>query len=611
MRNTILPCLLLLGFLTARGQSDTLRIEPPHWWTGMHRNDLLLVLHEPGIGTWTPSLSSDGIRIDSVHPCPNPNYLFLALSWDERFRPGTIRIRLSRNGQARELPYEFRPRDPDFRPGGLSPADMVYLITPDRFANGEPANDVVPGMRQARIDRKEPYQRHGGDIQGITKHLDHIRELGATAIWVNPVYTNDEPEASYHGYAITDHYHVDPRLGGDAAYAEFVQQSHARGLKVIKDVVYNHFGDKHHLILDQPFPGWVFPKDAGKCNFRAYTLVDPYASEHDRKRFLEGWFDGHMPDMNQRDPLLARYLIQHSLWWIGQYRLDGFRIDTYPYPDQAFMNRLVQEVEQAYPGFFLFGEAWVHSPATQSWFVSGNGFRKGEGSTLRSVTDFQLCFALEKAFMEPYGWTTGVSRIYYALVSDVLNPHADLQVTFVDNHDYARYLGTVKGDMRKFKAGMAILATTRGIPSLYYGTEVGLKETDGHGKIRQDFPGGWPDDAKDKFREAGRTKKEQEAYALLRRLYTWRAGQPAVTRGNLTQFVPDNGVYTYFRKHGDQVVMVTVNGNPKPTALALKPFEEFTAGRNLGRDVLTGSTYPLGTAQWQLDPWETRVLELE
>lgn len=605
----ILFC-LFTGIDLPAQTTEPLRVEPPHWWTNMPENELMITLHETGIGTWTPEIREKSVRLKEVHPCSNPNYLFLTITWDAVFKPGTISIRLRKDGQIREIPYTFKGRDLTFRPGGLQPADAIYLITPDRFANGDPSNDVVEGMYQTTLDRQDGMARHGGDLQGIINHLDHIQSLGMTALWLNPIDENNEHKESYHGYAITDHFAVDPRLGDTATYRQLVETSRKKGLKMVKDVVYNHFGDKHHLIRDLPFPEWVHGTEYHPCNFRATTLMDPYASEYDRTMFNEGWFDDHMPDMNQQDPLLARYLMQHTWWWIEEYHLDALRIDTYAYPDPDFMDRLVKETQAAYPGIFIFAETWVHSPAIQSWFMGQSQLNRKVTRALNSVTDFQLYNALQAAFHEEPGWTTGISRLYYAMAQDFLNPNAANVVTFMDNHDVARYFGVVDRDYRKFKAALSILATTRGIPCLYYGSEVLMKETANHGVIRQDFPGGWPADKKNKFTREGRSRQENDAFNLIQRLFTWRAKTPAITKGTLTQFLPIDGHYTYFRRYGESLVMVTVNGNAKAREFSLDRFGEFTKGYRQARDVVSGKIYPLDRS-WFMEAYESRVLELE
>lgn len=599
-------CLVTTVPLSAQ---DKLIVEPPHWYTGMHRNDLLLVLHEEGIGHWKPELKERSIKIDVVYPCPNPNYLFIQLTWDAVFRPSTIVLKLTKEGRAREIPYTFKARDREFKPAGITHADVMYLITPDRFANGDLRNDQIPGMKQSGTNRKSPSARHGGDLKGITDHINYIHNLGVTTLALNPVYTSDQAQSSYNGYAITDHYGIDPRLGDSTSYRDLVSTAHNKGMKVVKEINFNQVGDNHHLMRDLPFKEWVNPIDGGNHHLESATLVDPYASNYDKKRFAEGWVDEQMPDLNQRDPLLSWYLIQHSLWWIAQYQLDAFRLDGYAYTDQEFMGRLAQEVELAYPRFFMFADIQANSPAVQNWFVGSNSPGNEAKHKLKSVSDYSLQAALEKAFIETNHTNSGVNHIYDVLAADFMQPHADLLVTFVDNQNVSRYFGQVKKDFRKYKAGLAILATTRGIPCLYYGTEILMKETANNDVVRQDFPGGWASDKKNKFLKDGRSRQEREAHDYIKTLFTWRVTNPAIMQGTLTQFVPENGIYTYFRRYGTNVVMVAVNGNAKATTLSLTPYSEFISGKRKAKNVVSGRQYDLDR-DWTLDAFEARVVEL-
>lgn len=558
---------------------------PPFWWKAMENDTLEILLDAGSDLTVVPEVKGE-IEVISSELAPNPRYAYITLKVGAN-APDKIQIQAGR----KKFDYFLKDRK-DIKPAGLSPSDVMYLITPDRFANADPSNDRVTGMNEKVYSRDSIYGRHGGDIQGIIDRLDYIKDLGSNALWICPLLENDEFKASYHGYAITDHYLIDRRFGTNELYAELIGQMHSRDMKMVMDVVYNHFGSQHHLFLNPPDSSFFNWHDGFvRTNYRAATLFDPHASQYDLKRFSDGWFDGHMPDVNQRNPHMANFLIQNSIWWVEEYGIDAFRIDTYTYPDQQFMADLAGRLRQEYPDFFLFGETWVHFPEIQSYFVENNRYNP-IATHLNNVTDFQFAFAFTEALQKEQGWTEGAAKLYYRLASDYLYEDPSTQIIFLDNHDLARIYGTLQQDMKKMRMAMGVLFTMRGIPCLYYGTEIGMKETANHGVIREDFPGGWPDDEVNKFVSEGRSDEENQIFNLIRDLLTWRQTSAAVTDGKFMHFVPEDGVYTYFRYKGDEVVMVMINtNNTRDVEVDLARFSEIWSPEKTAMDVMGGGEF--------------------
>ncbi len=571
---------LTLGSLASFGQKNAatpLHVDPPHWFIGMPSPELDILIHSENIGDAKIEIGSGNQRVKLVKvlPMANPNYALVQLNLAEAKAADSFTIAIKGRGKREKYTYQLKDRTVCKR--GLDQSDLIYLITPDRFANGDPANDSFKDMKQVGVNRQEPFKRHGGDIQGIIDHLDYIQNLGVTAIWPNPLLENDQPLESYHGYAFTDYYQIDRRFGSNALYKTLVDSLHARGMKMIMDVVYNHMGSEHYLYRDMPDSAWfhIWPEYT-RTSYRATTLMDPYASAHDKKIMTDGWFDKHMPDLDQTNADVARYLIQQTLWWIEEYQLDGLRIDTYAYPDQAFMRRWGKTVKEAFPDIFLFAETWVHGTPVQAWFL-GDALAP-EPNHLDGLTDFQVYYAINEALHNQQGWTEGISKLYYTLAADYVYKHPEKMVTFLDNHDLARFLGSMNGDMAKFEIGLSLLFTLRGIPSIYYGTELLMKETDGHGKIREDMMGGWANDSINKFMVAGRSQAENDAYDLIKTLSDFRRAHPALTEGSFTQYVPIDGLYVYFRKKGDDLIMVAINTGTKERSAPMSKFSEFISG---------------------------------
>ena len=580
------------GIIPADGKNfSQSRIEPPFWWTGMEERKLEILIYDKNIGASVPEINYPGVRITEIYRPENPNYLFITVNIGKGAKPGKLDIRLTDNGKVRSYPYELKKRKNNpLNHQGLTPADLVYLIMPDRFANGDPSNDSVKGMQQTGINRDKMFFRHGGDLRGIMNKLDYLEDLGVTALWLNPVLENDQPYESYHGYAISDHYNIDRRFGTNEDYVKLVEACHARGIKVIMDIIHNHVGDRHWFIQDLPARDWIHQyAEFTRTTYRAPTLMDPYASEYDKTLMTDGWFDHHMPDLNQRNPHLARYLTQNNIWWMEYSGQDAYRVDTYAYPDQEFMANWGAALQNEYPGTTFFGETWVHGPAVQAQFTEDNSLRSGYNSNLPAVTDFQLYYAVNEALTKPQGWTDGAARIYYTLAQDFLYAAPYRNVTFLDNHDLSRFFSVIGEDMNKFKSGISFLLTMRGTPMIYYGTEILMKNfTDPDGKVREDFPGGWSDDKVNKFTTNGRSAAENEAFNHLRTLARYRKNNPVLQTGKLTQFVPQDGIYTYFRYNRDKTVMVIMNTSDREQTVSTLPYAEHTDGFTGAKNVVTG-----------------------
>jgi len=576
-----LVCLFL--HITAIAQVPALeRVEPAFWWVGMNNPKLQLVVHGNNIASREVKLNYAGVSLAEVHKVENPNYLFIDLMVSADARPGKFNIEfLAKNQKKLSYAYELKARDKSpNRIMGVTNKDFIYLIMPDRFANGDKRNDVIKGMQETALNRDSMYYRHGGDIQGIINHLDYLEDLGVTALWLNPVLENDQPKTSYHGYANTENYKIDPRFGDNALYKKLVDESHARGMKVIKDLVHNHFGSQHWILKDMPSKDWVHNwPEFTKSSFKDQVLFDPYASEEDRKIMTDGWFDGHMPDLNQKNPFVKNYLTQSHIWWIEYAGLDGFRLDTYAYNDPEFMAEWGKQIKAEYPRFTFFAETWVHGIPNQAFFTQGNTVNRGFDTELPGVTDFQTLWGINETLNGKFGWNDGVNKLYTTLASDFMYQDATRNVVFLDNHDLSRFYSVIGEDFDDYKSGIAWLLTTRGIPQLYYGTEILMKNfSNPDGLVREDFKGGWTGDKENKFKAQGRTAKENEAFNFVRTLARYRKSNEVLQTGKMMQYVPENGIYVYFRYNADKTVMVIMNTNETASELPLKRFHERTNG---------------------------------
>ena len=623
--NKIQKIFLLLSFVAfisfttsaqktpAVAETIEFRVEPPSWWAGMQNPSLQLLVYGKDISKTTLSLDYPGISLIKKSMVENPNYLFLDLEISPEAKPGSFKLVFKDSKKTVfEYTYVLKERNPGSASRkGFGAEDVIYLLMPDRFANGNPSNDNMPGMLEL-ADRDNPSGRHGGDIEGIRNQLDYIKDLGMTAIWLNPVLENNNPAYSYHGYAITDFYKVDPRLGTNADYVALVDEAHLKGLKIIKDMIFNHCGINHWFIKDLPMQNWVhqFPEFT-QSNFRAEALTDPYASDYDKERLLQGWFDTNMPDFDQRNSFVSEYLIQNSIWWIEYAGLDGIRLDTQPYPYKEMVAEWGRRVFDEYPNFNLVGEAWLNVEGMNAYYQKDAVVGDGYNSNIPSITDFSIYGAVTHAFTESEGWSEGMARLYYVLAQDFLWADPFKNLIFLDNHDLNRYFNTVGNDMDALKMAMAFLLTTRGIPQIYYGTELLMdgQEHKGHGEIRRDFPGGWKVDTLNAFVREGRSDAQNEIFDYMQRLLKYRAGSSAITKGKLLQFIPDEGVYVYFRQWEDETVMVLLNNSHSEKNIDLSRFVEATSSYHSAKDIMTGKSIDLN-GDIQCAPRSAMILEL-
>lgn len=587
----MMTILLLLGVQSVCAY-EIQRLEPASWWQGFKNPELQLLVYGADIAELRPSVSHPGVTVLRVVTTTNPNYLFVYLDVDPDAKTGSFDIVFS-NATARIThPYSLLPKntDPD-HVRGFGPADAIYLITPDRFANGDPANDNVDGMGDP-VDRRNPGGRHGGDLAGIAEHLDYIADMGFTAVWLNPVLENRMPDYSYHGYSTTDFYNVDPRYGTNEDYRELVAAAKEKGIGVIMDMIVNHAGSEHWWMADLPSRDWInFDGQFVPTSHERTAVQDPYAAEKDLTAFADGWFAPTMPDLNQRNPLLADYLVQNALWWIEYLGINGIRMDTYPYPDKNFMTLWTHRVMDEYPDFNVVGEEWSLNPATVAYWQRGKDNHDGYVSYLPSVMDFPLQDALRRALVEKERthWD-GLIRLYRILANDVLYPDPAALVTFADNHDMSRIYTQLDEDFDLFRMAMVYLLTMRGTPQIYYGTEILMRNrgTDAHGVIRSDFPGGWDGDRVNARTGKGLSKKQKEAQAFLRRLLNWRKSETVIHSGRLVHFHPRDAVYAFIRFNDTDRVLVILNKNKSATDVDPARFADYLGDEPVATDVLTG-----------------------
>lgn len=605
-------------FLAATSQTVNYKSYPTHWWTGMKWNKLQVMVHGEKIADMFPmikmgpngSVLAPGVRLTKINRVENPNYVFLDISIDASAKPGKFNIKLA-NGS--DFEYELKAR----RAGngteyaqGVTSKDFIYLIMPDRFSNGDESNDKVPGMRDQSLNRDTVFNRHGGDLKGVQNHLDYLDDLGVTTIWLNPVIENDMPNRTEHGYAFTDHYTVDPRLGGDIAYKELINAVHKKGMKMIQDAVYNHVGIYHITVLDPPMKDWLHQWDNfTQTSYKDQVLFDPYASKKDVKQFSDGWFTKEMPDMNQSNPYVANFLIQHALWTVEEFGIDGWRIDTYSYNDLAFMNRCNQALMDDYPKITMFGETWVHGVPNQS-YLSQNNYNVPFKSNLQAPTDFQTLWAITDAMTKDFGWTDGINRMYTTLAQDFVYKDPTRNVIFLDNHDISRFYSVIDENMDKYLSSLSWLMTCRGIPQIYYGDEIATtgKTSPSDGYVRLDFPGGWKNDPVNKFTIQGRTQKDQAIFQHLATLANFRKTSPALTRGKMMQYLPEDGLYVYFRYNDKQTIMVVMNTGKEEKTVNPSKYTERTAGFTQYKDVITKTSGTLG--EFKVGSYKSVVFEL-
>ena len=565
------------------------RVEPPFWWTGFKNPTLQLMVYGEQISGTKPEISYEGVELVSSTAVENPNYLFLDLRLSPSVKPGKFEIAFKQDGKTIiSSTYELKAREKgSSQRVGFNNSDVMYLIMPDRFANGDPTNDSKEDQLE-KANRKDPDGRHGGDLKGIQDHLDYIHDNGYTAIWVNPVLENNMPGVSYHGYSTTDFYKVDSRFGTNSDYQQLSVEAKKRGIKIVMDMIFNHCGLSHWWMRDMPMKDWIneYP-NFHITNHKKSTVQDPYGATTDAKEFTDGWFVPSMPDLNQRNPYLANYLIQNSIWWIEYVGLDGIRMDTYPYPDRQMMANWTKQVMEEYPDFNIVGEEWNTNPAAVAFWQRGKINPNGYNSSLPSLMDFPLQNAFVKSMTE--GW--GLNHFYETLAQDYVYPKADNLVIFAENHDTERYFTAIGEDIPKLKTAMTFLMTTRGIPQVYYGGEILMKgfKHDGDGLLRKDFPGGWQDDPIDGFKGVGLTADQADFQQFMKKLVNWRKSKTLIHNGLLKHFYPRDNFYVYFRYNSKESIMVILNTNSENKTLNTARFAESLQGFTSAKEVMTGN----------------------
>lgn len=610
--------ILLIVFLFSWGGGQAARameikkVAPSFWWAGMKNPELQILLYGENLALSDVSVSGEGIFLKETVRQDNPNYLLLYLDLSEA-KAQTFQILLKNGKKKLQIPYELKSR---VRRGedvkGFTSEDVLYLIMPDRFANGCPENDVIDGMREKKVDRADAFARHGGDIQGISSHLDYIADLGVTAIWLNPTQENDMESGSYHGYAITDYYQIDRRFGSNEDFCALVEKAHEKNLEVVMDMIFNHCGSENYLFKDKPSKEWFnYHSNYVQTSFKTASVMDIHASAFEKKIATDGWFTSVMPDFNQRNRHVARYLIQSSIWWIEYAGINGIRQDTHPYADFDFMSQWCKEVLDEYPYFNIVGETWLNSNVLVSYWQKDSKLAAPLNSNLPTVMDFPLQALINQAFDEETGeWGGGLYKLYDYQTQDLVYANPMNLLTFLDNHDTSRFAQTdeMAKNLKRYKQAMVFLLTTRGIPQIYYGTEILMTgdKGKGDGDLRKDFPGGWQGDTRNCFVENGRMALENEAFEFTRQLLNWRKGNQVIGKGSLKHYSIQNGVYVYQREFNGKSVVVIMNGTDDSKELDLTPYQEILPREN-AFDVLTGKNVNL-SGKLCLDGRENLIL---
>lgn len=642
---TLKAFIVLIALLTssvgASAGSRITRIDPTDWFVNMRNSELQLMVYGDNIRDAAVETDYDGVRIDSLVRLDSPNYLLVYLNL-EGAKAGTMTLNFTfpKGKGSKKLGVKYTLRDREMggeKRQGFTNADVLYMLMPDRFANGRVENDYIEGMNKYSVDRSEPSLRHGGDLEGIRQHLDYFTELGVTALWFTPVLENNSPDdgafSTYHGYATTDYYRVDPRFGSNEEYRQLVDEAHKKGLKVVMDMIFNHCGLYHPWLADLPSSDWLntpewlsetqklntsTPQHLNtsttntsylQTNYKLTPVVDPYASQIDLRETVDGWFVPSMPDLNQKNKHVIRYLIQNSKWWIETVGIDGIRMDTYPYADRDAMAEWMKELNEEYPNFNVVGETWVTEPAYTATWQKDSRLSKSN-SYLPTVMDFSFYDKINQAKKEQTdGWWNGFNRIYNSLVYDYLYEDAAHVMAFIENHDTDRFLGNGQ-DVASLKQALALLLTMKRTPQLYYGTEVlmqGTKEkTDGN--VRKDFPGGFQNDPANAFTSTGRTAEQNEMFSWLSRLLHWRQGNDVIVSGKQVQFIPQNGIYVLARQHSGKTVLTILNGTDEQRTLSVSRYKEVIGAAETATNVITKQQVNIGE-DLTLQPREALVVE--
>lgn len=586
----IITLLLILNSLNVFSAEINLkRVEPMFWWAGMQSPELQLMVYGENISATTISVNYKGVELLAVSKVKNPNYLFIDLLLEKDVKPGKFDIQFKFENKIVETYYfELKEREKNSAARtGFNTSDVICLITPDRFVNGNPENDWVEGMKE-KPNREDKNGRHGGDIRGIINSLDYLQNLGYTAVWLNPVLENNMTQVSYHGYSTTDFYKVDPRYGTNNEYRELNDELDKRGMKLIMDMIFNHCGSEHWWMNDLPMDNWINNYPEYKItNHRRTVNQDPHASESDKREMADGWFVPTMPDLNQRNKFMEKYLIQNSIWWIEFVGLEGIRQDTWPYPDKNMMATWTKTVLHEYPGFNIVGEEWSMNPATVSYWQKDKVNADGYKCYLPGLMDFPLQNAVSQGLSKEESWDEGLIQIYESLSNDFLYADPKNLVIFPDNHDMSRFFVQVGEDVDLLKMAIAFFLTTRGIPQIYYGTEILMThEGSEHGNIRSDFPGGWEGDSINAFTGEGLSIAQKEMQNYLAKIQNWRKNKKVIHNGKLMHFAPQDGIYTYFRYDNNALVMVVLNKNESVKILKTNRFKEIIEGRKSGMEII-------------------------
>ncbi len=594
-------------------------IQPPHWWAGMKDNTLQLQVYGKDVRPSDVKINYPGVTVDSVvrlDGSPDWQYIYLSIGADTK--PGKMKIEWKEGKKRISKEYELRARRQQRGAQGFSAADVLYMVMPDRFSDGDPKNNNSSTLRNAvGADRTNPNTRHGGDLRGLINHADYIDSLGMTTLWVAPVLENDMRGGSYHGYATTDYYRVDPRFGSNAEYVELIDTLHNRGIKTVMDMIFNHSGSGHPWFDNPPASDWFnYQGDYKQTNYRLSTVTDPYASDYDRSMTQDGWFVKEMPDLNQRNPHLMKYLIQNSIWWIEEAQIDGIRMDTYPYADEKEMARWIDAVMKEYPNFNIVGECWFGETAGEAFWQKGSPLAKAKGEDTRLPVVMDFPFMIKSRGLSPYMEDTdpwnGLNKIYDHIALDYVYPDPLNVLRFLDNHDTERVLLSLPDSLGAWKQAITILLTMPGIPQVYYGTEILMNGTreGGDGNVRKDMPGGFPGDTTTVFTREGRSALENEAVDYISALNRFRKGSKAIAEGGMKHFMPDNGIYLYQRGLGDDAVLVMMNGRDVENEVDMNRYKELIPTGAKYKDVITGEivTVRPESDKYTFAPRETRVM---
>ena len=618
MKKIIISLALILSSMTMQAATKIDHIEPENWYVGMKNSSLQLMVYGKNIRDSRVSVDYPGVKIDSLVRLDSPNYLFVYLNLSGA-KPGNMVLNI--DGKKVNYPLKARTMSGDKRIG-FDNSDVLYMLMPDRFASGRNITKPMKGLNPYVVDRSKPSLRHGGDLEGVRQHLDYFNQLGVTALWFTPVLENNLPDmnsqSSYHGYATTNYYRVDPRFGTNEDYARLVAEAHAKGLKVVMDMIFNHCGYDHPWVKDMPSkdwfntPEWMKKGDSYylQTSYKLAPVLDPYASKVDKRETVDGWFVRSMPDLNQKNPHVMTYLIQNSEWWIETVGIDGIRMDTYPYADRKAMSQWMKILNEEYPNFNTVGETWVTEPAYTAAWQKDSKLSK-VNSYLKTVMDFSFYDKINLAkHEETDAWWKGLNRIYNSLCYDYLYENPSSVMAFIENHDTDRFLENGK-DTLALKQALTLLLTINRIPQLYYGTEVlmnGTKEvTDGN--VRRDFPGGFAGDKHNAFTAEGRTKAENAMFNWLSKLLKWRRNNMVITKGKQIQFIPYKGVYVIARQWNDQTILTILNGTSQAVTLPLDRYAEVIGNHQEAKDVISGRKVKLGS-ELQLKARDTKVIEL-